>query len=81
MKKKLADYHPPKGLANRHLQTILSTTGPRRFWVEKRARRLLEKSNPKIVTTKDKRTDVGVLHFVGAQHVHRGLQPFIHGEG
>ncbi|MCB1616529.1 MAG: alpha/beta fold hydrolase [Pseudomonadales bacterium] len=53
MKKKLADYHPPKGLANRHLQTILSTTGPRRFWVEKRARRLLEKSNPKIVTTKD----------------------------
>jgi len=44
-------FKPAKGLSNRHLQSILSSTGPRKLLEKRRARRLLETTKEHLITT------------------------------
>ena len=42
---------PAKGLSNKHLQSILSSTGPRKFFEKRRSAELLASSQSEVITT------------------------------
>jgi len=47
----MKSFTPPKGLKNKHLQSILSSTGPRQFFEKRRCKALINSSIPEIIVT------------------------------
>lgn len=48
------NYRPPLGLRNPHIQNIVSSTGPRKWWVRYQTRDLVDQAKPLVLETKDK---------------------------
>ncbi len=73
----IAPFRPARGLANRHVQSILSSSAVRRLVVRRRARELLAASQGEIVTTPQGVRLAGWR--TPARTVPRGLTILLHG--
>jgi predicted alpha/beta-fold hydrolase len=70
-------FTPPKGLSNRHLQSILSSTGPRKLLEKRRAKELLENAKEYCITTPQ---GVNLLGFIThTEKKSKGLAIILHG--
>jgi len=70
-------FKPAKGLSNRHLQSILSSTGPRRFLEKRRAAGLLNTAKSHHITTPEGVTLLGYLSQTTQSS--KGLAIILHG--
>jgi len=70
-------FKPPRGLSNRHLQSILSSTGPRKLLEKKRAKKLLESSKEYLITTPQGVNLLGF--FANTEKKSKGLAIILHG--
>jgi len=70
-------FKPAKGLSNQHLQSILSSTGPRKLLEKRRARELLSTATEHIITTSEGFKLQGYLSKTPKQS--KGLAIILHG--
>ncbi|RBW43453.1 hypothetical protein DS885_13365 [Psychromonas sp. B3M02] len=68
---------PAKGLSNQHLQSILSSTGPRKWLEKRRCSELLASAQPEIITTPQGVKLQGTLSKTSADC--KGLAIILHG--
>ena len=70
-------FKPAKGLSNRHLQSILSSTGPRKLLEKRRATQLLKTAKQHLITTPQ---GVNLLGYLSkTQKSSKGLAIILHG--
>lgn len=70
-------FKPAKGLSNQHLQSILSSTGPRKLLEKRRAKQLLKTAEQHIITTPQ---GVNLLGFLSKSKTKaKGLAIIVHG--
>ena len=70
-------FKPAKGLSNRHLQSILSSTGPRKLLEKRRATQLLKTAEQHLITTPQ---GVNLLGYLSkAKKSSKGLAIILHG--
>lgn len=73
----MIQFKPASGLSNRHLQSILSSVGPRKLLEKKRALPLLQRSQKHLITTPQ---GVQLLGYISKQDApSKGLAIIIHG--
>lgn len=70
-------FTPAKGLSNRHLQSILSSTGPRKILEKRRATELLKMAEEAVITTPQGVKLLG--YFTKTQVNCKGLAIILHG--
>ena len=73
----MSKFHPAKGLSNTHLQSILSSTGPRKLFEKRRALPMLKRSQQHIITTPQGVKLQGYLSRKGQPA--KGLAIILHG--
>jgi uncharacterized protein len=71
------NFTPAKGLRNRHLQSIISSTGPRKLLERRRSAALLNSSQTEIITTPQGVKLLGALSKT--QVLRKGLAILLHG--
>lgn len=75
----MSQFKPAKGLSNQHLQSILSSTGPRKLLEKRRASVLLKTAERHVITTPQ---GVKLLGFLTKSHTKvasKGLAIILHG--
>ena len=73
----MEQFTPAKGLSNKHLQSILSSAGPRKFFEKRRSAELLKSSQPEIITTPQGVKLLG--SFSKTKIVRKGIAILLHG--
>jgi len=73
----MRQFKPAKGLSNRHLQSILSSTGPRKFLEKRRATQLLTSATEHVITTSEGFKLLGYLSKTTQKP--KGLAIILHG--
>lgn len=73
----MSEFMPAKGLSNRHLQSILSSTGPREFLEKRRAKELVNIAKEEIITTPQGVKLLGYLSKTNKKA--KGLAIVLHG--
>jgi predicted alpha/beta-fold hydrolase len=73
----MSQFKPAKGLSNPHLQSILSSVGPRKLLEKRRAKQLLACSTEHLITTPQ---DVKLLGYLSKTHLpSKGIAIILHG--
>lgn len=75
----MTHFIPAKGLSNKHLQSILSSIGPRKLFEKQRAKQLLLCSQTKIITTPQGVKLLGYLSKTDNETRTKGIAIILHG--